>query len=253
MESVIVDRPSEPILNAPAVVAWTIAALVAIHVARNFLSAEDDLQLLLYFAFIPARYDPGFTFSGAFPGGVIGNIWTFVTYTALHGDAMHLTVNCLWMLAFGSAVAWRFGGTRFLLFMATTAAFGAAAHLLAHFGEPVPMIGASGAISGMTAAAIRFVFEAGGPLGTFRMRGQPGFAVPAVPIKDIFRSKQIVTFLVIWFGINSVYAFSSFAAGGANSIAWEAHIGGFLSGLFLFPLFDRPQTVAVPESLEPEG
>ena len=236
------ERTSEPVFNAPAVVAWTIAALVAIHVARFFMSADDELQLLLYFAFIPARYDPSSGLAGAFPGGVAGDIWTFVTYSALHGDPMHLAVNCLWLLAFGSAVAWRFGGARFLLFMAATAAFGAAAHLLRHFGEPVPMIGASGAISGMTAAAIRFVFEAGGPMGAFRRRGPGAFSVPAAPLKDIFRSRQIVTFLIIWFGINLLYALGSVASGGSNSIAWEAHIGGFLSGLFLFPLFDpRPR------------
>ncbi|MGQ4273053.1 rhomboid family intramembrane serine protease [Terrihabitans sp. B22-R8] len=239
------ERPSEPILNAPAVVAWTIAALIAIHVARSFLSPDDDLQLLLYFAFIPARYDPSFQLSHAFPGGLAGDVWTFVTYSALHGDFMHVTVNSLWLLAFGSAVAWRFGGTRFLLFMAVTGACGAATHLLAHFGEPIPMIGASGAISGITAAAIRFVFEAGGPMGVFRRKGQAAFAVPALPMRDLFRSRQAVTFLIIWFGINSLYAISSFSVGEANSVAWEAHIGGFLAGLFLFPFFD-PKPVVDP-------
>ena len=162
----------EPIFNAPPVVGWTIAALVAIHIARGFLGIEEELQMLLLFAFIPARYDPSFP-AAEFPGGFAGDLWTFVTYAGLHGDMMHLAVNSIWLLAFGSAVAWRFGGMRFLLFMAATAAAGAAAHLLMHFGEITPMIGASAAISGLTAAAIRFIFEAGGPLGAFRRRGVP--------------------------------------------------------------------------------
>jgi membrane associated rhomboid family serine protease len=229
------DNSREPIFNSPPVVGWTIAALVAIHVARGFLAQEEELQMLLLFAFIPARYDPAFL-QFAFPGGLAGDIWTFVTYAALHGDYMHLTVNAIWLLAFGSAVAWRFGATRFLLFMAATAALGAATHLLAHFGDVTPMIGASAAISGLTAAAIRFVFEAGGPMGVFRRRGRAAFAVPAVPLSDIFRSPQIVAFVAVWFGINFLYAFASYQ--GAAPIAWEAHIGGFIGGLLLFPVFD---------------
>ena len=229
------DDSREPIFNSPPVVGWTIAALVAIHVARGFLSQNEELQMLLLFAFIPARYDPAFL-QFAFPGGLAGDIWTFVTYAALHGDYMHLTVNGIWLLAFGSAVAWRFGATRFLLFMAATAALGAATHLLMHFGEVTPMIGASAAISGLTAAAIRFVFEAGGPMGVFRRRGRAAFAVPAVPLSDIFRSPQIVAFVAVWFGINFLYAFASYQ--GAAPIAWEAHIGGFIGGLLLFPVFD---------------
>ena len=97
------------------------------------------------------------------------------------------------------------------------------------------MIGASAAISGLTAAAIRFVFEAGGPMGVFRRRGRAAFAVPAVPLSDIFRSPQIVVFVAVWFGINFLYAFASYQ--GAAPIAWEAHIGGFIGGLLLFPVF----------------
>jgi membrane associated rhomboid family serine protease len=231
------ERTQEPILNAPPVVAWTIAALVAIHLARGFLGPDDQLQMMLLFAFIPARFDPNFAFSSQFPGGLAGDVWTFFTYAALHADWVHLAVNSVWLLAFGSPVAWRFGGTRFLLFTAVTAAFGAAAHLLLHFGQPVPMIGASAAISGLTAAAIRFVFEAGGPLGAFRRRGRAACAIPAVPLVDLLRSRQILVFVAIWFAINFVYAIGG-AASGAATIAWEAHIGGFLAGLLLFPLFD---------------
>jgi membrane associated rhomboid family serine protease len=231
------ETSREPLFNTPPVVGWTIAALVAIHIARSLvLGPEETNSLLELFAFIPARYDP--TFSGEIMGGIPAGIWTFVTYAGLHGDYMHLGVNCIWLLAFGSAVAWRFGATRFLAFMAATAAAGAATHLLVHFGEPNPMIGASGAISGLTAAAIRFVFEAGGPLGAFRRRGRAAFAVPAVPLVDVFRSPQIMVFVAIWFGINLVYAITAWAGGGGSPVAWEAHIGGFIAGLVLFRIFD---------------
>ncbi len=238
------DTSREPILNAPPVVGWTIAALVAIHVARNLLTQDADMQLLLMFAFIPARYDAT---QFAFPGGMAGDIWTFVTYAGLHGDFMHLAVNSIWLLAFGSAVAWRFGATRFLLFMAATAALGAAFYLLFHTGEITPMIGASAAISGLTAAAIRFVFEAGGPLGAFRRRGRAAFAIPAVPLWDIVRSPQIMVFVAIWFGINLVYAVTAAVGGMPSLVAWEAHIGGFLAGLILFPVFDPKLPLGVSD------
>ena len=193
--------------------------------------------MLLLFAFIPARYDASFA-QAEFPGGVAGDIWTFVTYAGLHGDFMHLAVNSIWLLAFGSAVAWRFGTTRFLLFMAATAALGAATHLMVHFGEITPMIGASAAISGLTAAAIRFVFEAGAPLGAFRRRGKAAFAVPALPLSDAFRSPQVMAFVAIWFAVNLIYALGAAVNGTPSPVAWEAHIGGFIAGLLLFPAFD---------------
>lgn len=232
------DPPTrEPVFNTPPVVGWTIAALVAIHIARSFLDSDGEVQMLLMFAFIPARYDPSFT-QAIFPGGVLGDIWTFVTYAGLHGDLMHLGVNSIWLLAFGSAVAWRFGSARFLLFMAATAALGAAVHLLLHFGEITPMIGASAAISGLTAAAVRFIFEAGGPLGAFRRRGRAAFAIPAAPLSQVMRSPQILGFVAIWFAINIVYALGALLGGEPSPVAWEAHIGGFVAGLLLFPLFD---------------
>jgi membrane associated rhomboid family serine protease len=233
----ILEPSREPLFNTPPVVGWTIAALVAIHLARGLVGGDEETQMLLLFAFIPARYDPSFT-QAMFPGGIAGDIWTFFTYAGLHGDIMHLGVNCIWLLAFGSAVAWRFGGARFLAFMAATAAAGAATHLAFHFGEITPMIGASAAISGLTAAAVRFVFEAGGPLGAFRRRGRAAFAIPAVPLLEVFRSRQIMVFVAIWFGINFLYALSAWIGGGASPVAWEAHLGGFIAGLLLFHLFD---------------
>ncbi len=71
---------------------------------------------------------------GVLPGGFGADVWTFVTYSLLHGSWMHLGVNGVWLLAFGSAVARRFGVLRFLSFFAVTAAAGAAMHLLTNAG-----------------------------------------------------------------------------------------------------------------------
>jgi membrane associated rhomboid family serine protease len=227
----------EPIFNAPAVVGWTLAALAAIHVVRQFLTPTEDGQILLLFAFIPARY--GLSPFGGVPGGLAADIWTFVTYAGLHASFTHLIVNGVWLLAFGSPVAWRFGGARFLLFAAVTAAAGAAAHLASHPGAAVPLVGASAAISGLTAAAIRFVFHAGGPLGLLRRRGAAAFSQPAVPLVVALRTPAVLLFVAVWFGINLLYGVGSSGLTPVGAeIAWQAHIGGFVAGLLLFPLFD---------------
>jgi membrane associated rhomboid family serine protease len=136
-------------------------------------------------------------------------------------------------------VAWRFGAARFAVFFAVTSAAGALAHLLTHFGEFSPLIGASAAISGAMAAAVRFAFERGGPLGFFRGGGERSFRVPAAPLGQALRNPQVIVFLTVWFMINLAFGIGSAPELiGNGTIAWEAHIGGLLAGLLLFPLFD---------------
>src|SRR5437660_4552238 len=142
-------RTSEPIFNVPTVVSATIALLVLIHAARAWvLTQEQDIELLLLFSFIPARYDATVLAQGAVPGGIGAEIRSFVTYALIHGDWVHLGINSVWLLAFGTPVARRFGAVRYLAFFAVTSAAGAAAHLATHSNAFVPMVGASASISG---------------------------------------------------------------------------------------------------------
>jgi membrane associated rhomboid family serine protease len=234
------SRPSrEPAFNLPGVVLGSLLVLAGIHAVRVFLlSPEADVEILLLFAFIPARFGPDY--AGVLPGGDAADVWTFVTYSLLHGDWMHLAVNCLWLAAFGSAVAWRFGTVRFLVFSAVAAAAGAGLHLWVHSGELVPMIGASAAISGQMAAAIRFAFQTGGPLGQMRGRGRAAFEAPADGLLDALRQPQVMIFLLVWFGLNLLFGLGAATIPGTGEagIAWEAHVGGFLAGLIGFRLFD---------------
>jgi membrane associated rhomboid family serine protease len=251
-----VPPSGEPAFNAPRVVLATLAAFVVVHLLRSVISEQRDIELLLRFAFIPARYDAASDYAGDMLGGDAAKVWTFVTYAFLHGDWMHLAVNSVWMLAFGSALAWRFGPGRFLLFSALTAAAGAATHLMFHFGAPTPVIGASAAISGHMAAATRFIFEVGGPLGAFRQIGRGAFMAPAEPFTRALRRPQVIVFFVAWFGMNILFGLGAIAIGeGDAAIAWEAHIGGFLAGLALFPLFDPVRGAWSPHSFasHPDG
>ena len=160
---------SEPVFNVPRVIAALLAVLILVHAVREFLlSDEENIEVVLLFAFIPVRYDPSALAPGSLPGGFAADVWTFVSYAFIHGDLLHLGVNGVWLLAFGSPIARRFGTLRFLVFFAVTAAAGAAVHLATHIGDLHPMVGASAAISGCMAAAVRFVFQDGGPLHLWR-------------------------------------------------------------------------------------
>jgi membrane associated rhomboid family serine protease len=230
----------EPLLNVPTVVAALLALFALIHAVRTYLLTESqDIEVLLAFAFIPARYDSSVLVQG-WPGGLGADIWTFVTYSFLHANWMHFGVNAVWFLPFGSAVARRFGTLRFLAFFAVTSAAGAALHLATHAGEQFPMIGASAAISGTMAAAMRFAFQRGGPLGILRSGDDDAYRVPALPLSGVLRDSRVLLFLVVWFGVNIVFGVGTFSSlTGGESVAWQAHIGGFFAGLLLFAWFDR--------------
>jgi membrane associated rhomboid family serine protease len=141
---------------------------------------------------------------------------------------------------------------RFLIFFAVTAAAGAVAHLLAYDGQDAPMIGASAAISGTMAAAMRFAFQRGGPLSFSRTGGEADFRVPALPLSRVLREPTVIAFLVVWFAVNLVFGLWSTPLTGANEVtAWQAHIGGFLAGLLLFSWFDPANYRQIDQSSAP--
>lgn len=237
-------RPArEPALNVPAVVVALAGLFIGIELIRSqFLTPAQDLQVILWFAFIPVRYAVPAGMA-PLPGGLGADIWTFVTYSVLHGGWVHVAVNVVWMLAFGSAVARRFGVVRFLLLSVLAAIGGAALHLISNPGSMVPVVGASAAISGQMAAATRFVFEPGAPLGGWRfsdMNSAVCYRRPASTLFGVARNRQATSFIAIWFALNILFGAVSlpFLGNDGAGIAWEAHIGGFLIGLLLFPLFD---------------
>ena len=236
-------NPREPIFNLPAAIVASVAVLVLVHAVRVFLlTDEQDIDFVLSFGFIPARYGSEVA-SGSLPGGFAADLWTFFTYAFIHADWTHLGLNLAWLIPFGSAVARRFGAWRYGLFTLTTAAFGAMTHLATHLGAIEPMIGASAAISGAMAAAMRFVFQRDGRLGFFRNDTEAA-RLPAQPLRATLRDLRFLLFLATWVGLNALFGFGTIAFGAAagQEIAWQAHVGGFFAGLFLFKAFDPAQS-----------
>ncbi|MEX0852894.1 MAG: rhomboid family intramembrane serine protease [Bauldia sp.] len=230
--------PGQPIFNIPGVVAGLVGLLAGVHVVRvALLGAEADIWLVRAFAFIPIRETHPAAFAWLFPGGAAAQLWSFVTYAFLHADWAHLTINGLWLVAFGSPLAWRFGPLRFLAFSAVGAVAGAFVHMLVFPQAFVPMVGASAAISAHMAGVSRFAFQRGGPL--WGSHGPQSYRNPAPPLAEVVRDARVIAFLGVWLGINLLFGIGGAGSGiVSGAIAWEAHLGGFVAGLVLFPLFD---------------
>jgi membrane associated rhomboid family serine protease len=233
-------RRQDRAINLPPAVLWFIVALVAVHGVRQVIGRELDEWVLFTFAFIPARFAPPPELANmVFPGPPGARWWSFVTHMMLHGDWIHLIVNSVWMMAFGSVLARRLGSMRFLAVSAASAAGGAAANLALQWGSELSLlVGASGAISGQLAGAVRLMFAEGGSLATL---GRQRFdRVTALSLGETFRTPAALMFLGVWFVITIFAGAVSFGPPGEEArIAWEAHVGGFLAGLVCFGLFDR--------------
>lgn len=212
----------EPFLRAPVSVLSLIGALVAAHLARMLMTAAASERILTEYAFIPLRYSPGVLE----PGSAIDRAIPFVSYMFLHADWTHLSINCLWLLAFGSVVARRFGAASFLLFFLICGVASVAIHLAFNWQSPGAVIGASGAISGLMAAGIR-------------MLNVPALARGAPRLAPIL-SPQVLVFSLLWVLINLGFGLSGLSVGGeVQLIAWQAHLGGYFTGLLLAGPFDR--------------
>ncbi len=238
------QRPPEhqPVFNLPPVIIGVLVVILGIQAIESYALGTYASDLVIWdFGFVPA----GLTAPLTLPPEVLtgaARIWTFVTYALLHGGWAHVGFNGLWLAAFGSPLAWRFGASRFLLFSAAGAVAGALLHMAIFPFSPVPLVGASAAISAHMAGAARFVFAAGGPM--WRPAGTAAYRLPAAPLATIFRDRRVLGFLGAWFGLNLIFGIGAISQAIASSaVAWDAHIGGFLAGLLLFPLFDpvRPE------------
>ena len=226
------EQKPVPIFNIPNVVLMIGALLVSIHIIRDYvLSVEAGNWVIFYGSIWPIR----FTLPVTDPFWPL--ITSPITYSLLHGGWQHLILNGVWLLAFGSPLAVRMGWVRFIAFWIVTAIAGAAAHIFADPSSAVPMLGASGAISGMTAAAARFGFRA---TGTGRVRGFLGRPLTLI---ETFTHRTSLTFIIVWFAINFISGAGFLMVGdGTSGIAWQAHIGGFLAGLVVLPLFVSSKT-----------
>lgn len=229
----------EPIFNVPAAVIVALALLVVVHVALARVTDVDDEHLIWVLAFVPARYTG---LANQIPGGSLASWTSFVTHQLVHGDITHLAINSAWLLVFGSPVARRIGSGRFFVFALVCGIAGALFFMLMRWGEAVPMVGASGAISGLMGAGFRLLLPAIDNGEFHEMRESPR-SVRLATLGECFRSRRLMLAVVAFVIVNFVIAFAAPVVTDAAGIAWEAHLGGFAAGLLLLGAFDLPRPV----------
>ena len=227
------QRPSPPpAFNVPGVVLALIAIFALVHAVRTLLLGPIvATDVLVDFSFIPGCYgdlDPGCTarMAGA-------DLFSPLTYAFLHGGWAHLGANSIWLLAFGTPVARRFGPVRFLIFSALGAVAGAFVFYLLNPELVAPVIGASGVVSALMGAACRFAFGGRTPM---RMSTRPD--LPMVSITDALANRTVLIFIAVFFVTNLLFGTGVGSAFGEGEVAWQAHLGGFAFGFLLFQPFD---------------
>lgn len=224
------DKPSggEPMFNIPGIILAAIGICIAVFLYQTYILDDGQaVEFLWYYAFIPARF--------AQMGGQ-GDVWTWFTtisYSFMHGSVAHIALNMIWLAAFGSPLAARIGPVRLTLFWIATSIAAALTHYAIYPDSMAPLVGASGAVSGMMGAAARFGFRRS------TSRNSAAFVGDILPIAVALRMRTVLTFLGVWFVTNIAAGLLSLGVEGSASIAWEAHIGGFVVGFFGISLFDR--------------
>jgi membrane associated rhomboid family serine protease len=196
-----IDPRQEPWLNLPRMTKALLVANVVVHGLRLLLPERVDDELVGLLAFVPARYGWG--------------AWTTwpallspLTYQFLHGSLTHLGVNMLALVAFGSGVEQRLGAWRYLVFYLVCGVAAAFTQFAADPGGMELLVGASGALSGLFGAVLRF----------------------RLPRRGLW------LIIAVWLVVNIATGQADLAGA---PVAWIAHLGGFAAGLLLFPLFDR--------------
>ncbi|AQT47084.1 rhomboid family intramembrane serine protease [Bartonella choladocola] len=221
-------RQHTPLFNIPTIIVIIVAVCAfSFLIPEYFFSPRNYDIFYTYLAFIPDFFSHAFL-----------KFWyTPVSYSFLHASLMHVGVNMMWLVIFGSPLANRIGSLRFIVFWCVCSAAAAFAHLYIYPDSYVPMVGASGAISGMMGAAARYGFRQVQNQG-YRQRSE--FAGPILSIGQSLVSKNVVVFIGTWIIIDIITGIATPSIGGEeSSIAWVAHIGGLLAGFFLIGIFDK--------------
>ncbi|OPF97126.1 rhomboid family intramembrane serine protease [Rhodopseudomonas palustris] len=231
----------EPMFNLPRVIMVFILLSAGIFIGRTwYLSGDGAATFLLTFCFTPMRYHYLTTGDG-FPGGWAAGLWSPFTYVFLSPSLQSLIFDMLWLAAFGTAVARRFGALRFILFTAVAAAIGAGLFwLLSGSGETV-LLGPNFVVAALLGAAIRFIYSAG--IAGILTMGGDAWRQPALGIVEMWSNVRVLQLLGFIFAANALFAIL-YASSGLDGRALLQNALGYIVGILLFSLFDpRPTAV----------
>jgi membrane associated rhomboid family serine protease len=212
------DNPSQ---IRPIVTYLLIGLCVLVFIWQFMLGPEGGQRAVYSLGVIPARLLDGAKLD---PDLVIVGPWTTVfTSMFMHGGVMHLLGNMLYLWIFGDNVEDSMGHVRFIIFYLLCGAAAVFAQALPDPTSQVPMIGASGAISGV--------------LGGYLLLFPHARVLVAIPLGFVMHMTRLPAMwvLLLWFGLQLL---SNMLQGEAGAgVAFRAHIGGFVAGMALVPLF----------------
>jgi len=196
----------ERAINLPPTILWLIVINLAIQGLRELLSDSADQGLVLQFGLIPATYT-------AENGDLLSMIASPFTYQFLHGGWVHVGVNMLSLAAFGAPVERILGPRRFVAFYLSAGIVAGLVHVLFFLDSTDPVVGASGAISGVFGAVLMLLRSSG-------------------------RLSSLLPVAGIWIALNIFFGYFGATPGaGGEPVAWLAHIGGFVYGLVAIRFF----------------
>jgi membrane associated rhomboid family serine protease len=150
---------------------------------------------------------------------------TLVSSMFLHGGWMHIIGNMLYLWIFGNNVEDAMGHARFVAFYLLCGLAAALAQALPDPASTVPMIGASGAISGV--------------LGAYLLLYPHARVLTLIPLGFYMRFVYLPAWLMLGFWFVLQIVSTLIVAEERGGVAWGAHIGGFVAGMALIPLFKR--------------
>jgi membrane associated rhomboid family serine protease len=203
------DNPSNtfPIVTIGIIVLNTLVFLLQV------LSGENGRQIVYAFGAIPHNI---VTMQATQP---IHPALTIFTSMFMHGGLFHIFGNMLYLWIFGNNIEDRLGHFRFIFFYLFCGIAAAMSHALLTPGSTVPMIGASGAISGVLGAYLLLF-----PYARIHTIIFLGFFVQTIRIPALI----VIGF---WAIIQLLSGFTAQGVHGQGGIAWFAHVGGFIAGL----------------------
>lgn len=201
--------PRKPAVNLPRAVAWLIGLNVAVYLLTVVMPLRWTNEVIFHFGFIPARY--------GLPGGVRWEeLVSPLSHQFLHAGSLHILVNMIMLAAFGAGVERLMGARRLLGIFFLSGIAGAALHYGVYPDSRIPVVGASGAISGLFGAVLRLMAKQAEVMG---------------------RRTRVLPIAAIWIAISVITGFTGVPGSGGAQVAWAAHVGGFLLGLVAFDAF----------------
>ena len=196
----------ERAINLPPAVLWLIGINVAVQLLRSVLGDDVDSALIRQLGLVPAAYSGG-------SSDLLSQVAAPIAYQFLHGGWVHLVVNMVSLAAFGAPVERLLGARRFIVFYLSAGVVAGFVHVLLFSDSIDPVIGASGAISGVFGAVLMLMRYVGS-------------------------LTSLLPIAAIWIGLNVFFGlFGGTPGAGGEQVAWVAHIGGFVYGLAVIRFF----------------